>query len=139
MTARADVRQCGLSLPSDWHDDPPQEGRALVQDQLCNAVPILVFLFHLDAACSQFHVRPCDEHVIPLYIALPLVLLPHLVVELLYLHLRPRIELVTIPPSDLCTPARTFGVLSASTARSTGCFLIRTCVFEVTSARRFHS
>ena len=46
MTVRAHVRQGDPSLSCDWHDDPPQEVRALVQ-----------VLFHFAVATSQLRAR----------------------------------------------------------------------------------
>ena len=55
MTVWAHVRQCGASLSFDKHDDPSQKVRVLSEDQLRNAVPILVRFLHLIVTFSQFH------------------------------------------------------------------------------------
>ena len=61
MTVKARVRQRYSSLPSDWHDDPPQEVRALVQDLLYNALPFIVLLPHLIESLLYLHPRPKIE------------------------------------------------------------------------------
>ena len=59
MTMRAHVRSCDPSL----HDDPPQEVRALLQNPLRNALPLLVPIHHLAVALSQLCACPRDESV----------------------------------------------------------------------------
>ena len=51
-------RQCDISLTFDWDDDPPQRVRAFLQDQLRNALSILVFLLHLTVAFAHFLTCP---------------------------------------------------------------------------------
>ena len=53
MTVRVHVRQCDPSLPSDWHDDRPQQVGALLQNLLHVAFPLVVLLLHLDVALPQ--------------------------------------------------------------------------------------
>ena len=62
-TVRAHVRQCDPSLSFEWHGDPSQEVRDLVQDQSHDALPILVLLLHLAVAFSQLRTRSRVELV----------------------------------------------------------------------------
>ena len=57
VTVMAYVRQCDPSLSFDWHDDPPQEVRALMQDLLDNAPWLIVLLSYIMVALLQLHPR----------------------------------------------------------------------------------
>ena len=48
---------------SSWHNDPPQEVRALLQNQLHDALPFLVILIHLAVTLSQLRTCPRFEPV----------------------------------------------------------------------------
>ena len=64
VTTWAYVRQSDSNLTFDWHDDPPQEVRALLQNLLRNALSAVVFLFHIIVAFSHFHTCPNAESAI---------------------------------------------------------------------------
>ena len=61
---RAHIRQCDSFPLFDWHDDPPQEVRALCKHLLRNTLSIFVFLLHLAVASSQFQTCPFAQRVI---------------------------------------------------------------------------
>ena len=65
VTARTHVRQCNPSLPFGWCDDPPQGIRALVQDLLNNALPLLAVI--VPPRCSTLALSRCPraEFTIP--------------------------------------------------------------------------
>ena len=47
LTVETHVGPCDPTLSFDWHNDPLQEVRALLQDLLHNALPLVVLLLHL--------------------------------------------------------------------------------------------
>ena len=61
MTMKAHVRHCDPSLPSNWHDDPPQTVRALLQNLLHNALSMIVTFLHLAVALPHLPTRPRIE------------------------------------------------------------------------------
>ena len=63
MAVRARVRQCDLSLPLDWHDDPPQDLRALLHDLFHNTLALIIILLRLIVALLQFRKHPKVEHI----------------------------------------------------------------------------
>ena len=54
----AHVRQCERSLSFHWHDDPPQQVRALLHNLLYNAPALVVILLHFVVALQRHRRRP---------------------------------------------------------------------------------
>ena len=63
MAVWAHVRQCERSLSFHWHDDPPQQVRALLHNLLYNAPALVVILLHFVVALQRHRRRPRIELV----------------------------------------------------------------------------